>query len=150
MITFSASMVRAASIAFILVAVPAAASAPSGRYTVANGTVYDTKTKLTWQQAVPTVKYTRAAAATYCSSLLLNGAGWRVPTVKDLLTIVDYSQPISPVIDANAFPNTPGDTFWSSTVPTNGPGGTYWYVGFSDGSAGILDATLPGSVRCVR
>ena len=45
--------------AVVLVAGASRANAPAGRYTTpASGTVYDTKTKLTWQQAVPTTTYT--------------------------------------------------------------------------------------------
>jgi hypothetical protein len=32
----------------VFVALVGRASAPAGRYTIANGAVYDTKTKLTW------------------------------------------------------------------------------------------------------
>ena len=74
------------------------ANAPPNRYTVTNGgtatgTVYDTFTGLTWQQAVPTSTYTWSAAITYCSSNTagLPGTGWRLPKLKELQTIVDYT-----------------------------------------------------------
>lgn len=41
--------------------------------------------------------------------------GWRVPTVKELASLVQPG-PASPVIDTQAFPNTPDDSFWTSTV----------------------------------
>jgi hypothetical protein len=89
------------ALAIIAVALPtsADASAPAGRYVVTNGgtgngTVYDTKTKLTWQQTVSSTTYTWADAKTYCAGVgtSLGGTGWRLPTLKELQTIVDYSQ----------------------------------------------------------
>jgi hypothetical protein len=60
------------------------ANAPAGRYTIAEGTVYDTKTMLTWQQTIPTRQYYWADAKTYCGSATvssaLGGSGWRLPT----------------------------------------------------------------------
>ena len=65
------------------------AAAPSGHYVVTagsgtgNGTVYDTKSKLTWQQTISTATYTWADAKTYCAGVgaSLGGTGWRLPTV---------------------------------------------------------------------
>ena len=125
------------------------AAAPAGRYTVASGTVYDTKTKLTWQQVV-SGSYTQSAGAAYCAALSLNGTGWRLPTFKELLTIVDFSVASpGPTIDANAFPNTPSSAFWSSTAEAGGSG--YYFIfefGFAEGTADVSSSTYP--VRCVR
>ena len=89
------------------------AAAPSGRYTVTGETVYDPRTKLTWQRSTPTTMYgsddARATCASAAVAAALGGAGWRLPTVKELSTLVDYSvPPPGPTIDAAAFPNTPG------------------------------------------
>jgi Protein of unknown function (DUF1566) len=135
------------------------AAAPAGRYTITSGTVYDTKTKLTWQQAVSgTYAWgggsieTPGTPAYYCSVLSLNGAGWRLPTVNELLSIVDYSTS-SPAIDPSAFPGTPSNLFWSTTLQHGDNG--QWAVDFSYGSVGWVYTT--GSkgnsslnVRCVR
>ena len=131
---------------------PAYANAPSGRYNVSNGTVYDTKTKLTWQQAV--AQYSLADAKNYCSGVgsSLGGVGWHLPTVKDLLSIVDRSQS-NPAIDSVAFPSTPASQFWSLTPLASGSG-YEWYVNFADGYAGSWNPSaspLPlYYVRCVR
>ncbi len=101
--------------------------APAGRYTVSGGgptaTVYDTQTKLTWQQT-PTSdagtfpKMTQAAAESYCASVVLGAGAGRLPTVNELLTLVDYSAPHGgvAVIDATAFPGTPAGFFYTSTL----------------------------------
>ena len=134
----------------------AEAAAPAGRYTISVGSVYDARTKLTWQRSAPTTPYTWDDAKAYCASgsvgAALGGTGWRLPTEKELLTLVDYSvPPPGPTIDAAAFPGTPGDAFWSTT-PVTDPhsGGGLWYVDFSTGHA-IGYAVSPTSyVRCVR
>jgi len=121
----------------------ASADAPPGRYTVANGTVFDAKTKLTWQQAASTSTYLWAEAKAYCSGM------WRLPTVKELLTIVDDSRlGINPTIDPVAFPGTPGGAYWSST-PATGGGTGGWEVQF--GGSGIAYAANDSRdyVRCV-
>jgi len=126
------------------------ASAPAGRYTMAAGTVYDNKTKLTWQQTVSSTEYSWADAKTYCTGLgaSLGGTGWRLPTVKELQTLIDHSQS-SPSIDSTAFPATPASWFWSSS-PVAGSSSGAWLVssfyGFTYGSA----FPYPSFVRCVR
>jgi len=124
------------------------ANAPAGRYTTTGGTVYDTKTKLTWQQAVAPGTYTWAGAKTYCSGLNLGDTGWRLPTVKELQTIVDDSQK-NPSIDTTAFPSTPADAFWSSS-PFAGSS-SVWQVKFDIGDTyGTQYIDDLDHVRCVR
>jgi hypothetical protein len=123
----------------------ASADAPPGRYVIANGTVYDTKTKLTWQQAPSASKYFLADAKAYCSGT------WRLPTVKELLTIVDDSRINAsgmPAIDPVAFPGTPAYGFWSSTPPPGGGTGG-WEVQFYSGFALSFGSDSRDYVRCV-
>jgi len=57
-----------------------------------------------------------AAALGYANSLTFAGFNdWRVPNIKELLSIVDYSH-YDPAIDANFFPNTFIQSYWSSTA----------------------------------
>ena len=129
----------------------AIANAPSGRYTVTNGTVFDTKTKLTWQQSVSASPYIYGDASNYCASVgaSLGGTGWRIPTIKELQTIVDYAQTAAPWIDRTAFPATPQHYFWSSTVQA-GNSSTYWVFDFSAGVITTPFMTNSCNVRCVR
>ena len=144
-------------LAIIAVALPtsADANAPAGQYVVTaggtgNGTVYDTKSKLTWQRTVSSTTYTWADAKTYCAGVgaSLGGTGWRLPTLKELQTIVDYSQSI-PSIDSTAFPSTPAAWFWSSS-PLAGSSSFAWLVYFGNGSAYYDGVSATDSVRCVR
>ena len=137
------------AIVAVALAASARAAAPVGQYTVTATTVYDVKTKLTWQRTHPTTLYNLSDAKTYCVGLSLGGTGWRLPTTKELQTIVDYSQATPPTIDRTAFPGTFSDHFWSSTAnmgaPFNGWSVTFYFGGTS---SEILSATH--YVRCVR
>jgi len=133
----------------LLVAATGRASAPAGRYKIAAGVVYDTKTNLTWQQAISADLYTQVEAVSYCKALQLNGAPWRLPTMREILTIVDLSvAPPGPTIDTTAFPDTPGQFFWSSTLYSGTPGSAWsahFYYGFAYGNM-MSDSSY---ARCV-
>jgi hypothetical protein len=99
------------------------ANAPPGRYVDAGvGAVTDTKTGLTWQ--VATTKsdgggiHDLSSAQSACSLL---GAGWILPDIKQLETLVDESGQSLPLIDQTAFPGTPNAPFWSKTVSIDDP-----------------------------
>jgi hypothetical protein len=120
---------------------------PPARYEVANGTVLDTRTLLTWQQVSPTEQYTLNDATDYCSGLSLNGSGWRVPGIGELQTLVDDSA--NPSIDAAAFPMTPSEYFWSSSLVVADPA-RFWTCFFSNGSTYSFFVTTAKNIRCVR
>jgi hypothetical protein len=132
-----------------------AANAPPGHYTIpGDGTVYDTKTGLTWQQAVPGQAYSQSGAISYCNgnTVGLPGGPWRLPNMKELQTIVDESQAGAPAIDQTAFPgvnSAPALFFWTSS-PMVGTPSTGWYVRFTDGITGGAAVTQSAAVRCVR
>jgi hypothetical protein len=123
------------------------ASAPKGHYMISGQTVFDTKTRLTWERSLGE-NLTAAGAKERCGNLgaTLGGSGWRVPTVKELFTIVDFSAaPPTTLIDADAFPQTPAVTFWTTT-----PNDTQRIqcVNFSNGRNGCgMDLNAS---RCVR
>jgi hypothetical protein len=71
-------LIVAPALAIALFAHASIASAPAGRYTIANGTVTDTKTGLVRQQTISTTKYpwtstSATTASAYCAGLRLNG-----------------------------------------------------------------------------
>ena len=126
------------------------ASPPAGRYRVAGGTVYDTKTKLTWQQVVSASMYAQADAMSYCATLSLNGATWRLPTSKELITLVDVSVAYpGPTLDSVTFPGTPSDYFWSAT-PFEGIPDNAWAVSFNYGGPDGYYVSALHYVRCVH
>ena len=134
----------------------AGASAPPGRFTnpTAN-TVYDTVSHLTWQETVGDTAVTWSAASSYCAGLSVDTytSGWRLPAIKELLTIVDYSEN-NPAIDQTVFPNTPSDYYWTDTCyPAGSPPCTSyaWDVNVFAGGTVDYNAVMYGfQVRCVR
>ncbi|MBN1652724.1 MAG: DUF1566 domain-containing protein [Deltaproteobacteria bacterium] len=73
---------------------------------------------------------------------------WRLPNLKELISIVDYSKN-SPAIDGDAFPNTANVGFWSSTT-TAESSELAWGVDFTNGYAAYNVLFFPANARCVR
>jgi hypothetical protein len=120
-------------------------------YVWTDDTVKDYKTGLVWQRGTAEQRYKWADAASYCSGLNLGGfsSGWRLPSLDELMGIVDKSRSGSPYIDTDAFPNTSSSWYWTST-PFAGDSGYAWYVSFDNGYSGYFDTTYTRWVRCVR
>ncbi len=87
---------------------------------------------------------TWASAKTYCS-----GASYRLPTLKELLSLVDHAVTSGATINQTAFPGTPAETFWTSSQSATSST-TAWTVGFGNGSTNYLDLGQSLWVRCVR
>jgi hypothetical protein len=80
--------------------------------------------------------------------LTLAGLTWRVPRVKELQTIIDYSAFTS--YDTAVFSAGPSNLFWSST-PYAGNSALAWTVDFILGGDTFSDSTGNiNSVRCVH
>ncbi|MBI5548960.1 MAG: DUF1566 domain-containing protein [Deltaproteobacteria bacterium] len=126
------------------------ASAPSGRFTVFADTVKDEVTGLTWQRAVSATVHTQSSASAYCQSLNLGGSSaWRLPTVKELTSIVDRRASL-PAIDGTVFPNTePSDWFWTSSVCADSAG-YVWAISFEYGDTFRAGVASDHKARCVR
>jgi len=135
-------------VAFAL-ASPSRAAAPAGRYEIATGLVTDTKTGLVWQQTEDGKTYAYAAAHQHCADL---GAGWRVPSVKELLTIVDESR-ANPAVDSAVFTSIPSGgnivSCYQTSTALAGTGIT-WLVCFDAGRPTYDNANNAYRVLCVR
>ncbi|MBH1988894.1 MAG: DUF1566 domain-containing protein [Myxococcaceae bacterium] len=126
------------------------------RYTNENGaaltpsdqTVRDSVTGLVWQRTQAASTMSQTSAASYCASLNLNGFSFRLPTVRELSSLVDFNTS-SPSIDSTAFPGTSSNYFWTST--TYQPIPTYaWVVDFYGGFVDFNAMGGDNSVRCAR
>lgn len=118
-------------------------------------TVHDAVTNLTWQRNLPptytgcTSFCTWDKAKAYCEGLVLEGADdWRLPTMIELVSILDDNA-VMPSIDAEMFPNTPSDNFWSAS-PNTGDSSQAWGVGFAEFQVLARTKTDSLRVRCVR
>jgi len=128
-------------------AAPRCYPAPLSRFVVlGGGLVRDTLTQLVWQQQASTTTMTWADAKTYCANA---GSGFRLPTVKELVSIVDLTVTSGATIDQTAFPNTPAETFWTSS-PSAVSSGNAWGVYFDYGGSFSIVIGYSSRVRCVR
>jgi len=117
-----------------------------------------TATSFNWYQASGTYNAaSNADTQNVCSTVTLGGnSDWRLPSKKELMSIVDYSIPYQgPTIQQSSFPNTvaPLNTvailYWSSITFVDHPVGA-WRVDFSNGGIDYYPKSNSYSVRCVR
>jgi len=82
-----------------------------------DGTVTDQNSGLSWQQQDDGIGHNWQEAIAYCEGLDLAGkTDWRLPNIKELQSIVDYTRH-DPAIDPAAFTlSDPEGWFWSSTT----------------------------------
>jgi hypothetical protein len=113
--------------------------------------VHDAFSDLTWQRVPAPEKKAWNEAKSYCDGL---GDGYRLPGVKELLSIADFrnpKEPTDPAIDPVAFPGTPPDVFWSATKAVGSPSK---HLGFSfqglRPNVSPFEETTSQYVRCVR
>jgi hypothetical protein len=129
-------------------------TAPPARYVVGAATVQDSQTNLVWQRSLSAAMYGWQDARAYCPGAdvasALGGTGWRLPSKKELLTLVDFGVPLpGPTLDVTAFPGATAVSLWSVSA-VNTSFSTAWRVAFDSGGATTLDVGSPLHVRCVR
>ncbi len=143
-------------------------------YTRASDIVTDELTSLMWQDNeaivnvtkpwLETVNYTMClndtnlsgcydtsgdTATSYCSKLSLGGyTDWRLPTLTELESIVDYSK-YGPAIDTIYFNNISSNLYWSSST-FEGRKYNAWIVYFYNGKVYRTRKDDNLYVRCVR
>ena len=113
-----------------------------------DGTVTDTATGLDWQKDTYGPLDWKEALA-YCEHLDLGGHDdWRMPTLKELQSLVDYSRD-GPAVNTTYFPDTESDYYWHSTTRSADP--HYVLVAsFDDGHVAPGLKTADYYVRAVR
>lgn len=110
--------------------------------------VLDHGTRLAWQRAAAPTTRSWDDADQYCRTLTLSGTGWRLPSMKELQTLLDLGRQ-APAIDPAAFPAAPTEQYWSSS-PLAGSTSDAWSVSFRLGAASPLPRDGLNWVRCVR
>jgi hypothetical protein len=123
-------------------------TAAQGRYEVTTETAYDTITRLTWQRSAAADRQLWADARSYCSGLEVGGHTWRLPTIKELSTLLDVARS-AVALDAELFAGTPGE-YWSATRDGN-PAlpQIAWLHEFVYGNSGGEYDSREHHVRCV-
>ncbi|AGX87201.1 DUF1566 domain-containing protein [Candidatus Symbiobacter mobilis] len=127
-----------------------------------DGTVTDIATGLVWQRCAVGQSWAAGSCsgtptqyawkdARGLTSSLGGNTDWRIPTVAELLTLVDYER-LGPALHPRMFPNAPtaqGALFFSST-PVTGFADSAWVVDAFDGTSHGNPQGLSAAVRMVR
>ncbi|MCI5225488.1 MAG: DUF1566 domain-containing protein [Candidatus Electrothrix sp. AX2] len=102
--------------------------------------------------------YNSDDSSTFCNTEAyvnrVNSAGlcgvndWRMPTIKELESLVNYGRS-NPAIDTNYFPNAVSSAVWSGSPYVNDPDGA-WFVGFNDSHSYGGSSGTSHAVRLVR
>ncbi len=118
---------------------------------VSAGMVKDLRTGLMWEDSYHSkeTKITHPRAVVYCRELKLGGYDdWRLPTIQELLSIVDYSKEEPAIL--GVFDNVDDEGFyWTSTLVA-GEDDEYWGVNFKHGESSRAAEYYDRYVRCVR
>lgn len=105
----------------------------------------DGGTQLVWELPVSSVPLPLAAARLYCSDRRRSsGQPWRLPTDKELQTLVDPRRSL-PAVWVELEPETPPEPFWAQAPPGAAP----LTVDFATGLALITEPDEKHFVRCV-
>jgi hypothetical protein len=130
----------------VMFALASLGAAPRGRYLSASGTVTDRETGLVWAEAPARQQTFAEAQATCAASMLAGQRGWRLPTIKQLQSVLDDSDLVLKLDPAfrslrSAWSATPG------AAPSS-----HWALnlqGVSDNVVVAVDSSV-FEVLCVR
>jgi hypothetical protein len=115
------------------------------RFKILKYSVLDLKTGLEWQKDAGG-RMSWDEAMEYASSLRLGKhSDWRVPTIEELLTLIDFAK----TGPASSFPAMPSHWFWSSSS-YSGSSSNAWLVSVNFGSVSNDVKTNSFNVRCIR
>ncbi len=119
--------------------------------------VRDERTGLTWEvktSSSATTTWVDAKGTEASFSACGKSSGWRLPTVKELLSIVSYYDiSAGPVVDTTYFTNTASSSpflYWTGIELASNSSNQAWVVSFLDGTAKSLAKTDPYRVRLVH
>ena len=137
------------------------AVAPPNQYDViSDDEVKDNYTNLIWQRRDSDALLTWEQAVQYCASLDLGQNTWRLPSIREISTLVDEAL-VAPAINRNMFPDTKygarsENWYWASHQAV-GREPAAWalnfddgFTGFNIGAEGAWNYWTRGYARCVR
>ena len=113
--------------------------------------VCDNLTGLNWEKMPDSIFRNHADALSHCSALdLNNNRTYRLPKVKELISLVDYSM-VKPIVlpAGHPFSNVQPSVYWSATANSNYVEQA-WFVNFNDGHVISQDKVIPYLAWCVR
>lgn len=125
-------------------------TAPAVRYEIAADVVTDLRTGLAWQRKPDAALHLYEDARAGCTNVSLDGNGWRIPTIKELHTLLDLATTLPTRWYVPAFGAASTRETWSSTQRV-GAVGEHWHLDFGTGTqSSDVGASHTYAVRCVR
>ena len=118
--------------------------------TKVNEVVSDKKNAIYWQDNTSSKESSEDwnDAVSYCDALILSGLEhWRLPTFKELFSIVDYAR-VDPAINP-VFSFVKEGTYWTSTTFSPSKARA-WTIDFRTGKTYYNYTTTSHAVRCVK
>jgi hypothetical protein len=113
--------------------------------------VKDSHLNLIWQDAV-NVKYRKRSwsnANKYCENLTLTKrTEWRLPTLPELLSTIDYSKSSPALVEAFSFSSASGYYWTASTISTDNR--YAWYIAIDKGNTYAYSKAEKVLFRCVH
>jgi hypothetical protein len=114
-----------------------------------NQAVRDNETGLVWEQAPAGGSSTWAVARVVCLNKTVGGRkGWRLPSVHELASLIDATQPIPTLPTGHPFDLNLSSSYWSATLSTDNPAAAR-HVQPSNGLVSNFDRTSL-NLRVVR
>jgi len=116
----------------------------------ASDLIYDNTTSSLWQNTKENshLSMTHKEAKTYCSRLSIEKySDFRLPTVKELQTLVDFNKRKPAIL--SAFNHVASEVYRSSTVHVYRDE-SVWTVDFKTGSVKAIGTTYDRHIRCVQ
>jgi hypothetical protein len=123
----------------------------ASEYASASGAITDGTTGLAWALASGTSAWSGAGgacAALDASSVGGKSSGWRLPSLVELLSIVDYGASAAPYVSA-PFTGVASAPYWTAT-PNAQIAGQAWSVDFGSGQSPLDSVTTAKNVMCVN
>jgi hypothetical protein len=113
-----------------------------------DGTVSERSSGLIWQQG-DAGPMSWVSAMEYCAGLALAAKdGWRLPTPKELFSLVDHSKR-KPAVDTKLFPVTNSSFYWASLIYSKNSDFA-WGVFFDLGYLEVQEKNKKAYTRCVN
>jgi hypothetical protein len=113
----------------------------AGRFQVLNqfakAAVFDKETGRVWERSPDTSTFDWFGALAHCYALEVGGRkGWRLPTIEELASLVDASQPAPTLPSGHPFSNVQSSNYWSATTFADNTGFA-WSVFFDFGGVDL-------------
>ncbi|NDY57502.1 DUF1566 domain-containing protein [Desulfovibrio sulfodismutans] len=125
--------------------VPAAAITDNG-----DGTLTDAANALVWEQSASAAGMTWKQALASCEARTTAGrTDWRLPNIRELQSIADYSRG-APAMDPLFTEPSYGASYWSGSTYAEDVGYAWYWVGYSGQTHMKLKTDSSVFVRCVR